>query len=285
MPKYFTQICFFNEHQKRFCWPLMGKLSKRASSVEVKTYLQWKASELFPNRENDIKSLIIHGCPFLWRRPRRITKAAEKSFSWLCFNRITPPFIYSCSAYSSHLVLRFLSFVVVYSERLFSRQRWDFRGLPKSNSTIHKRLRLKNMKPDSITTNPVLFFFFFVLVVKIITVVWGKPFINTRRVVGWERVPTPYCASNVTWRVRFFISISSSSAWSSINDKRTNYLVYSTVAWLRNYSLWRPQWYLRTPRFISLFAFIETLLFSFQRSTVTSFEIFRPLRTRPVARF
>jgi len=32
----------------------------------------------------------------------------------------------------------------------------------------------------------------------------------------WERVPTPFCTRNVTWRFRFFISISIRSAWSSI---------------------------------------------------------------------
>jgi len=36
--------------------------------------------------------------------------------------------------------------------------------------------------------------------------------------VGWERVPTPFCTSNITWRFRFFISISTRSAWSSINQ-------------------------------------------------------------------
>jgi len=34
--------------------------------------------------------------------------------------------------------------------------------------------------------------------------------------VGWERVPTLFCTSNVTWRFRYFISISTCSAWNSI---------------------------------------------------------------------
>ena len=34
----------------------------------------------------------------------------------------------------------------------------------------------------------------------------------------WERVPTSFCTRNVTWRFRFFISISTRSAWSSTNE-------------------------------------------------------------------
>jgi len=43
-------------------------------------------------------------------------------------------------------------------------------------------------------------------------------------------VPTPLCTSNFTWRFIFFISIFACRAWSSINEKMTHYLVYSTLA-------------------------------------------------------
>jgi len=43
-------------------------------------------------------------------------------------------------------------------------------------------------------------------------------------------VPTAFYTSNVTWKVRFFISVSTCSAWSSRNERMTTYLVYSTVA-------------------------------------------------------
>jgi len=46
----------------------------------------------------------------------------------------------------------------------------------------------------------------------------------------------------------------------------TRYLVYSNVGWVFNYCLWHQQWYLCTPRFFWLFAFIVTLLSSFQRN-------------------
>jgi len=44
--------------------------------------------------------------------------------------------------------------------------------------------------------------------------------VECRGVVGWERVgkafPHLFCTSNVTWRFRFFISISMCSTWSSL---------------------------------------------------------------------
>jgi len=56
--------------------------------------------------------------------------------------------------------------------------------------------------------------------------------------LGGHGVPTSFCTSNVTWRFRFFISISGCSVWRSINEQMTSYLVYSTVVWLRTCYLW-----------------------------------------------
>jgi len=59
-----------------------------------------------------------------------------------------------------------------------------------------------------------------------------------------------YAGGDVTWRFRFFISISTCNAWSSINEWITNYLVYSTVALQWNRKI---QWGNSCRRILTLF--------------------------------